>query len=81
LQRGSSHRVPVPGWFPIARIENANHEPFGALHIDVHPQMLTGECGQARRTSMDDAALLWMMIMPVVIAIPAFGWAALSMLI
>jgi len=40
--------------------------------------MLTGECGQARRTS---TALLWMMIMPVVIAILAFGWAALSMLI
>ena len=46
-----------------------------------HPQMLTGECGQARRTAMGDTALLWMMIMPVVIAILAFGWAALSMLI
>jgi hypothetical protein len=30
---------------------------------------------------MSDTALLWMMIMPVVIAIQAFGWAALSVLI
>jgi hypothetical protein len=29
---------------------------------------------------MSDTALLWMMIMPVVIAILAFGWAALSAL-
>jgi hypothetical protein len=27
---------------------------------------------------MSDTALLWMMIMPVVISILAFGWAALS---
>jgi hypothetical protein len=29
---------------------------------------------------MSDTALLWMMIMPVVIAILAFGWATLSVL-
>jgi hypothetical protein len=29
---------------------------------------------------VSDTALLWMMIMPVVIAILAFGWAALSVL-
>jgi hypothetical protein len=29
---------------------------------------------------MSNTALLWMMIMPVVIAILAFGWAALSVL-
>jgi hypothetical protein len=30
---------------------------------------------------MGDTARLWMMFMPVVIAILAFGWAALSTLI
>ena len=58
VQPWLAHRVPVPTWFPVARIENANHDPFGALHVDVQPQMLTGECGVSTHgrhcTAVDD---------------------------
>jgi hypothetical protein len=42
---------------------------------------MTGEHYQAERRLMGDTARLWMVIMPLVIATLAFGWAALSKLL